>query len=66
MATWKRLTTTQDKPVDVNLDLVCTITEFEKHTNLIFGAPDREGQYVLTVKERPDDIHGKGTIGELG
>jgi len=57
MATWKRLTRKGGEPIDVNLDTVLHIQEFEDHTTMHFSVSQKDGVHVLWVKEKPDEIH---------
>jgi hypothetical protein len=53
MATWKRLTDTNQRKIDVNLDSVAYLQPFEKHTSIHFLG----GEASINVTETPDQIH---------
>jgi len=53
MATWKRLTDTNQRKIDVNVDSVAYFQPFEKHTSIHFIG----GEPRINVKETPDQIH---------
>jgi len=42
MATWKRLTDTNQRKIDVNVDSVAYLHPFEKHTSIHFVGANRE------------------------
>ena|GEM_PF-1680392 len=53
MATWKRLTDTNQRKIDVNVDSVAYLHPFEKHTSIHFVG----GEPRINVRETPDQIH---------
>ena len=53
MATWKRLTDTNQRKIDVNVDSIAYLHPFEKHTSIHFIG----GEARINVRETPDQIH---------
>ena len=53
MATWKRLTDTNQRKIDVNVDSIAYLQPFEKHTSIHFIG----GEARINVRETPDQIH---------
>jgi hypothetical protein len=53
MATWKRLTDTNQRKIDVNIDSIAYLHPFEKHTSIHFIG----GEARINVRETPDQIH---------
>lgn len=62
MSDWVRLTKTDNRPVDVNIDRAHTVLRDERNygTLITFGPSDS-----VTVLETPDDIFGKSTSAHL-
>ena len=59
MADWKRLTHVDGTKIDINTDVVAYMHPFNDHTEVFFvGGRNDEGRgLVVSVKEKPDDIH---------
>jgi hypothetical protein len=59
MATWKRLTESGGREVDVNMDLVCLMHSDGDGTALHFAAGKSDRFLSWSVKEKTDEIHLK-------
>ena len=58
MATWKRLTSVDGNKLDVNMDQVCLMQQFNDHTALHFLRDKGDGDRVWSIKETANIIHG--------
>ncbi len=54
MAIWKRVTDLDGKAIDLNMENVCYMKEFDQFTDIHFG---ENPNMALKVKDKPNDIH---------
>jgi hypothetical protein len=64
MALWKRLTTADGRPVDVNIDQVAYVQQLPAgtYTELVFAGAKGDNGLTLSVKETPEAIRSMNML----